>query len=79
MKSRPCSPVRKITSLAIASLMGLAASTLAGEPVLSSEKAATTPVQAPGSDKFINFSSTSLWYLYGFNWDQPSHPVMNGT
>ena len=34
------------------------------------EKAVTT-TQPPAGDKFINFASTSLWYLYGFNWDKP--------
>lgn len=41
--------------------------TQAGTPVA----AASVPTQPAPSEKFINFASTSLWYLYGFNWDKP--------
>lgn len=65
-----------LATLSIASILGLAnltpADSLAGEPTPSAGKAVgTIPIQPPSSDKFINFSTTSLWYLYGFNWDKP--------
>jgi nucleoside-specific outer membrane channel protein Tsx len=40
----------------------------AGEPAITPAAPPSTP---DAGDKFINFASTSLWYLYGFNWDMP--------
>lgn len=45
-------------------------------PALGGEVAGKSVVAEPPKEEggFFNFMSTSLWYLYGFNWDTPFNP-----
>lgn len=58
-----------LRNAAIASLLLVPSLIRAGEP------ATPAPSAAPDSGSFFQFTSTSLSYLYGFNWDTPFSPT----
>ena len=60
-------PLPAITLLAATLALGPPSALQAGDA--GPGKAVVTT--EPKSDGFFNFTSTSLWYLYGFNWDTP--------